>query len=111
MRAAVHARGLEPVVFDLRGQVTEETAAAFATLGAAPKLVVLDVSDTGRPPEALVAPLRATRAPALPVVLRGRGKEWREMHAWRADGASILPIEEYADAAGLAQAIGAALPA
>ena len=110
VRAAVHAAGLQPVVFDLRGQIEEDTAAAFATLGAASRVVVFDVSDTGRPPEALVASLREMRAPTLPVVMRGRGSEWREMRDWRAAGADILPIEEYADPAGLAKVVGAALP-
>ena len=110
VRSAIHGRGLHPVVFDLRGQVTDDTAGALATLGAASKLVVLDISDAGRPPEALVEPLRSMPTPTLPVVMTGRGSEWREMQAWRAEGTNILPLQQYADASSLANVVGSALP-
>jgi len=110
VRAAVRARGLQPIVFDLRGQVASQAARALTTLASASRLLVLDLSDAGRPPEALVSSLRAMKTSTLPVAMQGRGTEWREIQEWRADGTNMLPFEQYADAAELARAVDRALP-
>ena len=108
-RAALHRRGLHPIMFDLRGQTLRAVEDGFLSLARMSALTAVDMTGISTMP-AQIAALAEEGARIQPMVDKTRWAEWREMPALRSRFRSVLPTRAYDSASPNADFLIAAAP-